>query len=85
MENKSDKLRDACIAARDAFTKLKSPEFSEIISKLDFVIGSYNYDRNPVGLIEFARIALDMLKEVKKKNPRKFSKEVLSNLEENLM
>jgi hypothetical protein len=85
MENKSEKLRDACQLAMDTLKKLKNPQFNEIISKLEFVIGSYNYDKNPVGLIEFGKIALGMLKEIKKKNPRKFSKEVINKLEESLI
>lgn len=84
MENKSEKLRDACQLALDTFKKIKNPVFNEIISKLEFVIGSYNYDKNPVGLIEFGKLALEMLQEVKKKNPRKFSKDVITKLEESL-
>lgn len=85
MENKSEKLKDACQLAMDTLKKLKNPQFNEIISKLEFVIGSYNYDKNPVGLIEFGKIALAMLKEVKKKNPKKFSKEVINKLEASLI
>ncbi|MBN2274614.1 MAG: hypothetical protein JXK95_09800 [Bacteroidales bacterium] len=85
MEQKSEKLRDACQLAMDTLKKLKNPQFNEIISKLEFVIGSYNYDKNPVGLIEFGKIALGMLKEVKKKNPRKFGKDIITKLEESLM
>jgi len=85
MENKSEKLKDACQLAHDTFKKIKNPAFNEIISKLEFVIGSYNYDKNPVGLIEFGKIALGMLKEVKKKNPKKIGKEVITKLEESLM
>jgi hypothetical protein len=84
MENKSEKLRDACQLALDTFKKIKNPEFNEISSKLEFVIGSYNYDKNPIGLIEFGKIALEVLKEIKKKNPRKFGKEVIAKLEESL-
>ncbi len=85
MENKSEKLRDACQLAMDTLKKLKNPQFNEIISKLEFVIGSYNYDKNPIGLIEFGKISLGMLKEVKKKNPRKVNKEVINKLEESLL
>jgi hypothetical protein len=84
MENKSEKLRDACQLALDTFKKLKNPVFNEIIAKLEFVIGSYNFDKNPVGLIEFGKLALEMLQEVKKKNPRKFSKDVITKLEDSL-
>jgi hypothetical protein len=85
MENKSEKLRDACQLALDTFKKIKNPEFHEIMAKLEFVIGSYNYDKNPVGLIEFGKVALEMLKEVKKKSPKKFNKDVIVKLEESLV
>jgi hypothetical protein len=81
---KSEKLRDACLLAVQAFQKLKQPEFTDIISKLEFCIGSYNFDKNPSGLIEYGHRALGILKEIKKQNPRKVSKEVLSALEEGL-
>jgi hypothetical protein len=85
MENKSEKLKDACQVAMETFKNLKKPEFKEIISKLEFVIGSFNYDKNPVGLIEFGKISLDMLKEIKKKNPKKISKVVITKLEDSLI
>jgi hypothetical protein len=85
MENKSEKLRDACQLALDTFKKIKNPVFNEIIAKLEFVIGSYNYDKNPVGLIEFGKVALEMLKEIKKKSPKKFNKDVITKLEESLV
>lgn len=84
MENKSEKLKQACQLAKETFESLKNPEFKEIISKLEFVIGSYEFDKNPIGLVEFGKISLDMLKEIKKKSPRKFSKEVITKLEESL-
>ena len=85
METKSEKLKDACQQAMETFKNLKRPEFKEIIAKLEFVIGSFNYDKNPVGLIEFGKISLDMLKEIKKKNPKKISKVVITKLEESLI
>ena len=84
MHTKSDRLRDACELAAQTFRKINHADFHEIISNLEFCIGSYNFDRNPAGLIEFGSQALGMLKEIKKKNPRKFAKEVISGLEENL-
>ncbi len=84
METKSDRLRDACELAVAAFQKLKQPEFDDIISKLQFCIGSYNFDNNPVGLVEYGYKALEMLKAVRKANPRKISKDLIRKLEENL-
>ena len=84
MDSKSERLREACEQAVQTFRKLKDPDFTDIISKLEFCIGSYNYDKNPSGLVEFGHVALSMLKEVKKTLPRKVSKELLSSLEESL-
>jgi hypothetical protein len=84
MNTKSDKLRDACKLALQAFQKLKQPEFGDIIAKLEFCIGSYNFDKNPAGLVEYGFKAMGILKEVKKKFPRKVSAEVLKSLEESL-
>ncbi len=84
MDSKSERLRDACELAVQAFRKLKHSDFDDIIAKLDFCIGSYNFDKNPAGLVEYGYTALGMLKEIKKNHPRKISKEVLSALEENL-
>jgi hypothetical protein len=82
MDTKSDRLRDACELAVQAFQKLKQPEFDEIISKLKFCIGSYNFDKNPAGLVEFGFKAMEIMKEIRKKKPRKISVEVVDALEE---
>lgn len=84
MDNKSEKLRDACELAAQTFRKLNHHDFQEIISKLEFCIGSYNFDKNPSGLYEFGYQALNMLKEIKQKNPRKVTKNVITALEESL-
>jgi hypothetical protein len=84
MNTKSNRLSEACALAVQTFRKLKNPEFDEIISKLEFCIGSYNFDKNPSGLVEYGYQAFEMLKAVKKQFPRKVSKEVLASLEESL-
>jgi hypothetical protein len=84
MNTKSEKLRDACELAVQAFRKLNHSDFNDIINKLDFCIGSYNFDKNPAGLVEYGYKALGMLKEIKKNHPKKVSKTVLSALEESL-
>ena len=75
------KIRTACQKAADVFRKLNKPAYSEIISKLDFCIASYDNDNNPVGLIEFARIAHRMLSEAKEASPKKVSKKLLDDLQ----
>ena len=84
MDSKSERLRDACELAVQAFRKLNHTDFNDIINKLDFCIGSYNFDKNPAGLVEYGYKALGMLKEIKKNHPKKVSKTVLSALEESL-
>jgi hypothetical protein len=84
MDTKSDRLRDACELAVQTFQKFKKPEFDEIISKLVFCIGSYNFDKNPTGLVEFGFKAMEMLKEIRRKKPKKVSDEVINALEESL-
>ncbi|MFW6371966.1 MAG: hypothetical protein ACOC10_12255 [Bacteroidota bacterium] len=80
-----EKLRDACYAASGAFEKIGGEEHKDIRSKLDYCVGSYDYDRNPVGLMEFGGKALEILKEAKLRNPRKVNKKVIADLEKWLM
>jgi uncharacterized protein YutD len=82
--NKGDQVRNACQAAAEAFRKLDKPEYSDIIARLDFCIGSYDFDQNPVGLFEHAKIAHQMLSDLKKTSPRKISKKLLDDLEKSL-
>jgi len=84
MNAKSDKLKNACKAALLAFQKLGNSEYEDIKSKLEFVIGSYEFDKNPVGLYEIGEKALKILNEVKKKDPKKITKKVITDLETNL-
>ena len=84
MDTKSERLRDACELAVQTFKKLKQPEFDDIISNLVFCVGSYNFDKNPAGLVEFGFKALEMLKEIRKSHPRKLPKDLIDNLEESL-
>ena len=84
MNTKSEKLRDACDLAAQTFRKINPSDYKEIVSKLEFCIGSYNFDKNPAGLFEFGYQALGILKDIKKKNTRKVNKVVITSLEESL-
>ena len=77
-------LRDACQSALNAFKSVNRPEFADIQSKLEFCIGSYDFDHNPVGLVEFGKAALERLTELRKLNPRKVNKSVIENLSRSL-
>jgi hypothetical protein len=84
MSTDNNKLRDACQSAILAFEKLNSASYEDICSKLEFCIGSYDFDKNPVGLYEFGQKALDMLKKVKEKTPKKVTQKTLTDLEKAL-
>ena len=81
---KTEKFRDACEGAVEVFTKLNIENQQEIKSKLEYCIGSYDYDKNPEGLFEVGALALEELKTFKKRNPRKVNKKIIENLEKNL-
>ncbi len=81
MNEVNEKLRKSCEEAIGAFQKLKNEEYTEISSKLEWCIGSYNYDNNPAGLNEFGQQSLKVLKAVKQEQPRKVNKKVIDSLE----
>ncbi len=80
----NEKLRNACEATSQAILKLKEDKFAELKEKLDFCIGSYDFDKNPKGLYEFGEQALNDLITYKKKNPRKVNKKILTSLKKAL-
>ncbi|PLX13672.1 MAG: hypothetical protein C0598_03025 [Marinilabiliales bacterium] len=81
----TEKFRNACEEAVKVFEKLNINSQEEIKSKLEYCIGSYDYDKNPVGLYESGQAALKELKKFKSKNPRKVNKKIIENLEKNLV
>lgn len=80
----TEKFRDACEVATQVFAKLNKNEYTDLQSKLEFCIGSYDYDKNPEGLYEYGKVALNELKTFKAANPRKVNKKVITDLEKNL-
>jgi hypothetical protein len=80
----ADKFRNACEEAVGVFTKLKVEDYNDIQSKLEYCIGSYDYDKNPAGLYEYGAVALAELKSFKAANPRKVNKKIIENLEKYL-
>jgi hypothetical protein len=82
MDNKEHAMIEkACENAFEKFQQLKNPEYSEIQSKLEYVLGSYRYDGNPVGLYEVGGQALEVLKEHKKAKTRQISKKLIDDME----
>lgn len=80
----NNKIEKACESALEKIKQINKEEFKEVESKLEYVIGSFRYDRNPVGLFEIGAMALDKLKKYKTKNPRQVSQKLITDLEKAL-
>ena len=80
----NETLKGACFDSLEALRKFEREDFAEIIAKLEYVIGSYNFDKNPVGLHEIGEKALGQMKSFKKANPRKLSMKTIEKLEKAL-
>lgn len=63
---------------------IKNELDQELIAKLQWCIGSYESDLNPVGVYEFSKETFDKLTKYKSKNPKKVTKKVLDSLEKSL-
>ncbi len=77
----NDKLRNECQNALDALKKLNIAKTAELQAKLEWCIGSYDFDKNPAGLAEFGGQALKELKKIKEKDTKKVTKKLLDGLE----
>ena len=84
MEANLEKLRNACLNATTAFSKLNDPAYKDIQSKLEYCIGSFDFDKNPSGLYDAASEAYQSLQQAKQKYPRKFNKKIIMDLEKSL-
>lgn len=74
-----DKLERTVESALGKLTKLKGND--QIVADLEWCLGSYKSDHNPVGLIEKSQTALELLKAQKEKNSRSVSKKLIEDLE----
>jgi len=82
MNAKNDqKVEKACEAALAKFQSLGNEKYADIQSKLEYVLGSFAYDGNPVGLYEYAEKSLKVLKALKKEKPRGVSDKLITDLE----
>lgn len=77
-------LSKQCQLAAGKFNKLEDGKYTEIKEKLEWCIGSYNYDKNPAGLTEYGKQALDHLKQAREEKPRKVSQKLIEDLEKAL-
>jgi len=79
--NTNEKLEKACKDALTQFEKIGDEKYYDIRSKLEFVLGSFGFDGNPVGLHEYAKKSSDLLKKYKAKHPRKVSKKLIDSID----
>ncbi len=84
MNEINEKLKKSCQEAVVAMQKLNTEKTTNIQSKLEWCIGSYEFDKNPAGLHEMGLKSLDMLKDIKQKQPRKVNKKVIDGLDKAL-
>jgi hypothetical protein len=77
----NEKLQKSCQGAVVAIEKLKNDELTDIKQKLEWCLGSYEFDKNPAGLKEYGVETLRILKDVKAKQPKKVTKKVIDDLE----
>ncbi|RED97453.1 hypothetical protein [Marinoscillum furvescens] len=74
----AEKMEQALINAKDKLTKLNIEE--QLVSEIEWCLGSYTHDHNPAGLYEKGEQAKTALESYKKDNPRKVSKKLLDDL-----
>jgi hypothetical protein len=79
--NTNEKLEKACKDALAKFEKIGDEKYYDIRSKLEFVLGSFGFDGNPVGLNEYAKKSSELLKKYKAKYPRKVSLKLIDSID----
>ncbi len=82
MNAQNERLRDVCQEALICLRKPNNQAYDEVKAKLEYVIASYNNDKNPIGLYEIGNMALEALKKISAAKPRKVKKVLLKELEE---
>ena len=82
--NQNQKIEKACKDALEKLKKIGLDKYADIQSKLEYVLGSFGFDENPVGLYEVGEIALKELKKYKKLKPRLVSKKLIDDLEKSI-
>ena len=81
MNQENESLKNSCEKALEALAKLKDDNFADIKAKLEWCLGSYDYDKNPAGLHEYGAKSLEALKTMRAQQPNKVSKKVIVDLE----
>ena len=78
----NERIEKACVDAREKLNQLSIEP--KIQAELEYVIGSYRYDKNPIGLYEIAEKAYSVLLSYKEKNPKSVSKKMIEDIEKAL-
>jgi len=73
-----EKMEKVLIDAKDKLTQLGIEE--QLVSEIEWCLGSYAHDHNPEGLYEKGAAAQSALEKFKKDNPRKVSKKLIDDL-----
>jgi hypothetical protein len=74
----AEKIVQSLTDAKDKFMSLGIEE--QLVSEIEWCLGSYANDQNPDGLYEKAKEAVAALEAFKKDNPRKVSKKLIDDL-----
>lgn len=74
-----EKIKKALEAAKDKLSALGIEE--QLVSEIEWCLGSYAHDGNPEGLFTKGAEAAKALSAFKKKNDKKVSKKLITDLE----
>ena len=77
-------LAKQCQQVAAKLDKMEGQQFQEIKEKLEWCLGSYNYDKNPAGLADYGKQAIEKLKEARQENSRQISQKMIDDLEKAL-
>ncbi|MFZ9045187.1 MAG: hypothetical protein ACO2ZZ_04935 [Cyclobacteriaceae bacterium] len=75
----NQKAEKVCTEAKEKMIALGIEE--QLVSEIEWCLGSYAADGNPQGLFEKAGEAFSALQTFKKENPRKVTKKLIDELE----
>ena len=65
-EKINEKLKESCQEVVATLEKLEIETLSDLQGRIEWCIGSYEFDGNPEGLVELGQVALEELKTLKK-------------------
>ena len=78
MATSNGKIEKLCIEAKEKMISLGIED--QLVSEIEWCLGSYASDGNPAGLLEKGAEALKKLEAFKKKSPRKVGQKLLDDL-----